>query len=47
METAEIKNDQLAMVGITGFAFQEAFTSNYVVDQNPVFFEPFWDYVVS
>ena len=47
METAEIKNGRLAMLGITGFAFQEAFTSNSVVDQNPVFFEPLWDFVVS
>ena len=47
METAEIKNGRLAMLGITGFAFQEAFTSTSVVDQNPVFFEPLWDYVVS
>jgi len=38
METAEIKNGRLAMLAITGFAFQEAFWGTPVVDQTPIFF---------
>jgi hypothetical protein len=40
MELAEIKNGRLAMIGITGFAFQEGLWNNAVVDQTPIFFKP-------
>jgi len=43
METAEIKNGRLAMLGITGFAFQEAVWGTPVVDQTPIFFTFFGD----
>jgi light-harvesting complex II chlorophyll a/b binding protein 4 len=43
METAEIKNGRLAMLGITGFAFQEFFWGTPVVDQTPLFFTFFGD----
>ena len=43
METAEIKNGRLAMLGITGFAFQEALWGTPVVDQTPIFFTFFGD----
>ena len=38
METAEIKNGRLAMLAITGYAFQEALWGTPVVDQTPIFF---------
>jgi len=38
METAELKNGRLAMLGITGFALQEAVWGTPVVDQTPIFF---------
>ena len=38
METAELKNGRLAMLGITGFAFQEFVWGTPVVDQTPIFF---------
>jgi len=41
MQTAEIKNGRLAMVAITGFAFQEFAQGTAVVDQTPQFFQPF------
>merc|ERR1711990_771468 len=43
METAEIKNGRLAMLGITGFAFQEWHFGVPVVDQTSIFFTPFWE----
>jgi hypothetical protein len=43
METAEIKNGRLAMLAITGYAFQEFFWGTPVVDQTPVFFTFFGD----
>jgi len=43
METAEIKNGRLAMLAITGYAFQEAFWGTPVVDQTPIFFTFFGD----
>ena len=43
METAELKNGRLAMLGITGFAFQEALWGTPVVDQTPIFFTFFGD----
>jgi len=43
METAEIKNGRLAMLGITGFALQEAVWGTPVVDQTPIFFTFFGD----
>ncbi len=41
MEESEIFNGRLAMLAITGFAIQEWFTSNSVVDAIPLFFKPF------
>ena len=43
METAEIKNGRLAMLAITGYAFQEAAYGTPVVDQTPIFFTFFGD----
>jgi len=43
METSEIFNGRLAMLGITGFAFQEALWGSPVVDQTPLFFTFFGD----
>ena len=43
METAEIKNGRLAMLAITGYAFQEFFWHTPVVDQTPIFFTFFGD----
>ena len=43
METAEIKNGRLAMLAITGYAFQEAAWGTPVVDQTPIFFTFFGD----
>ena len=43
METAEIKNGRLAMLAITGYAFQEALYGTPVVDQTPIFFTFFGD----
>jgi len=43
METAEIKNGRLAMLGITGFALQEFVYGTPVVDQSPLFFTFFGD----
>lgn len=43
MQTAEIKNGRLAMLAITGFAFQEFVTHIAVVDETPIFFRPIWD----
>lgn len=42
MELAEIKNGRLAMLGITGFAIQEAVTQQPVIQETPIFFTPFW-----
>lgn len=41
MQTAEIKNGRLAMIAITGFAVQEFVQGSAVVDQTPLFFQPF------
>jgi hypothetical protein len=38
---SELFNGRLAMMAITGFAIQEWFTGNSVVDAIPVFFKPF------
>ena len=43
METAELKNGRLAMLAITGYAFQEAIWGTPVVDQTPIFFTFFGD----
>ena len=43
MEEAEIFNGRLAMLAITGFAFQEALWGSPVVDQTPLFFTFFGD----
>lgn len=47
METAEIKNGRLAMLGITGFAVQEAVFHTPVVSQTPLFFTPFFKVVAD
>jgi len=38
MQLAEIKNGRAAMMGITGFAVQEALWGNPVIEQTPFFF---------
>jgi len=38
IETAEIAHGRMAMLAITGFALQEAFWHQSVVDQSPIFF---------
>lgn len=38
MELCEIKNGRLAMIGITGMAFQELVAGTPVVEQTPIFF---------
>lgn len=38
---SELFNGRLAMLAITGFAIQEWFTGNSVVDAIPIFFKPF------
>ena len=43
METTEIKNGRLAMLAITGYAFQEFLWGTPVVDQTPIFFTFFGD----
>ena len=40
MQLAEIKHGRTAMIGVTGFAFQEYATQIGVVDQTPLFFYP-------
>ena len=40
MEESELFNGRLAMLAITGFAIQEWFTNNSVVDAIPIFFKP-------
>jgi hypothetical protein len=40
MQLAEIKHGRLAMIAITGFAFQEAISHSGVVDETPFFFFP-------
>ena len=40
MEDSELFNGRLAMLAITGFAIQEWFTGNSVVDAIPIFFKP-------
>mmetsp|Transcript_17519 Transcript_17519/g.50468 ORF Transcript_17519/g.50468 Transcript_17519/m.50468 type:complete len:296 (+) Transcript_17519:59-946(+) len=41
LEESELFNGRLAMLAITGFAIQEWFTGNSVVDATPIFFKPF------
>eukprot|EP00964_Phaeocystis_antarctica_P147120 scaffold113626_cov63-Phaeocystis_antarctica.AAC.2 len=43
MDLAEIKNGRLAMLAITGYAFQEFLWGTPVVDQTPIFFTFFGD----
>jgi len=43
METLELRNGRLAMLAITGFAFQEFVWGTPVVDQTPIFFTFFGD----
>merc|ERR1712166_172357 len=43
MDLAEIKNGRLAMLAITGYAFQEFLWGTPVVDQTPIFFPFFGD----
>jgi len=38
MELCEIKNGRLAMIGITGMAFQELVAGTPVIEQTPIFF---------
>lgn len=40
MQTKEIKNGRLAMMGVLGFSVQEAVTRMGVIDETPVFFSP-------
>jgi hypothetical protein len=40
VEESELFNGRLAMLAITGFAVQEWFTGNSVVDAIPIFFKP-------
>jgi hypothetical protein len=40
MEESELFNGRLAMLAITGFAIQEWFTNDSVVDAIPIFFKP-------
>merc|ERR1712127_693727 len=40
MELAEIKHGRLAMIAVTGFAFQEYVSGTGVVDETPAFFHP-------
>jgi len=42
MEESELMNGRLAMLGITGFAFQEALSGIPVIEQTPEFFVPFF-----
>lgn len=45
MQTAELKNGRLAMIAITAFAFQEFVTKLGVVDETPIFFKPFSQFI--
>lgn len=47
MQTAEIKNGRLAMMGITGFAIQEAVLHVPVIQETPLFFTPIWQIVAD
>lgn len=40
IQLAEIKHGRLAMLAVTGYAFQEAIIKQGVVDETPFFFEP-------
>ena len=46
-QEAEIFNGRLAMLGITGFAIQEFFLNDAVINQTPIFFKPFGDVVAQ
>lgn len=39
---AELFNGRLAMLAITGYALQEWWTQNAVVNETPLFFKPIW-----
>ena len=41
MQLAEIKHGRLSMIAITGFAVQEYVSKVGVVDETPMFFQPF------
>ena len=40
MQLCEIKHGRLAMIAVTGFAFQEYVSKIGVVDETPIFFHP-------
>ena len=41
MQLAEIKHGRLSMLAVTGFAMQEYVSKVGVVDETPMFFQPF------
>lgn len=45
METAELKNGRLAMCAVFVYVLEEFVTGKAVVDNTPIFFQPFWKVV--
>ena len=45
LQLAEIQNGRAAMLGVTGFAVQEYVGGMAVVDETPMFFQPFTETV--